>query len=143
MVFANGGGNVTNISDEQNLTQKCNTKRTQCSGTDKALKNQRATTDVRKRDIILPCCELWRWKQQGLGRTTKFRSPSKISGEVLYSKLSLTSTGRIPGFKGGTAFVFRKGIPHRHEDVPPLVLVEDTWVCIPIGNSNILLAALY
>jgi hypothetical protein len=22
-------------------------------------------------------------------------------------------------------------------------LVEDTWVCIPIGNSNILLAALY
>jgi hypothetical protein len=32
----------------------------------------------------------------------------------------------------------RKGIPHNHVDLPPLVSVEATGVCIPIGNSDCL-----
>jgi hypothetical protein len=45
--------------------------------------------------------------------------------------------------KGGTAVVVRKGIPHNHVDLPPLVSVEATGVCIPRGNSEVLLAAVY
>jgi hypothetical protein len=33
-------------------------------------------------------------------------------------------TNRIPGRKGGTAVAVRKGIPHNHVDLPPLVSVE-------------------
>jgi exonuclease III len=33
---------------------------------------------------------------------------------------------RHPGRKGGTAFAVRKGIPHNHVDLPPLVSVEAT-----------------
>jgi hypothetical protein len=52
-------------------------------------------------------------------------------------------TDRYPGRKGGTAAALRKGIPHNHIDLPPLVSVEATGVCIPIGNIEILLAAVY
>jgi hypothetical protein len=52
-------------------------------------------------------------------------------------------TDRFPGRKGGTAFAVRKGIPHSHVDLPPLVSVEATGVCIPVLNSEILLAAVY
>jgi hypothetical protein len=52
---------------------------------------------------------------------------------------SLSQTGR----KGGTAVAVRKGIPHNHVDLPPLVSVEATGVCIPVGNSEVLLAAAY
>jgi hypothetical protein len=45
--------------------------------------------------------------------------------------------------KGGTDIAVRKGIPHKHVDLPPLVSVEATGVCIPIGNTEILLAAVY
>jgi hypothetical protein len=48
-----------------------------------------------------------------------------------------------PGRKGGTAVAVRKGIPHHLVDLPPLVSVEATGICIPIGNSEILLAAVY
>jgi hypothetical protein len=37
----------------------------------------------------------------------------------------------------------RKGIPHVHVDLPPLVSVEATGVCIPTDNQEILLAAVY
>jgi hypothetical protein len=37
----------------------------------------------------------------------------------------------------------RKGIPHKHGDLPLLVSVEATAVCIPIDNREILLAAVY
>jgi exonuclease III len=37
----------------------------------------------------------------------------------------------------------RKGIPHNHVDLPPLVSVEVTGVCIPAGNREVLLAAVY
>jgi hypothetical protein len=36
---------------------------------------------------------------------------------------------------------YEKGIPHSHVDLPPLISVEATGVCIPIGNKEILLAA--
>jgi exonuclease III len=46
-----------------------------------------------------------------------------------------------PGRKGGTAVADRKGIPHNHVDLPPLITLEATGVCIPIGNRKLLLAA--
>jgi hypothetical protein len=56
---------------------------------------------------------------------------------------SFYRTDRHPGRKGGTAFAVRKGILQYHIDLPPLIPVEATGVCIPIGNSEILLAAVY
>jgi exonuclease III len=50
---------------------------------------------------------------------------------------------RHPERKGGTAVAVRKGISHKHVDLPPLISVETTGVCIPIGNRKILLAAIY
>jgi hypothetical protein len=50
-------------------------------------------------------------------------------------------TDPCPGRKGGTAVPVKKGIPHNHVDLPPLVSIEATWVCIPIGISELLLAA--
>jgi hypothetical protein len=52
-------------------------------------------------------------------------------------------TDRHPGRKGGTATAVRKGITHNHVDLPPLISVEVTGVCIPIGNSEVMLAAVY
>jgi hypothetical protein len=50
---------------------------------------------------------------------------------------------RHPGRKDGTAVAVRKGIPHSHVDLPPLVSVEGTGVFIPIGNKEILLSTVY
>jgi hypothetical protein len=50
---------------------------------------------------------------------------------------------RVPGRKGGTAVADRKGIPHNHVDLPPLVSIKASGVCIPIGNSELLLTAVY
>jgi exonuclease III len=50
---------------------------------------------------------------------------------------------RDPERKGGTAVAVRKGIPHMSVDLPPLVSVEATGVCIPIGNQDVLIAAVY
>jgi hypothetical protein len=55
----------------------------------------------------------------------------------------LYRTDRHPGRKGGTAVAVRKGIPHNHVDLPPLISVEETGVCIPIGYSQVLPAAVY
>jgi hypothetical protein len=46
---------------------------------------------------------------------------------------------RFPGRKGGTAVAVRKGIPHTHVGLPPINSIETTGVCIPIGNSEVLL----
>jgi hypothetical protein len=35
-------------------------------------------------------------------------------------------TNSFPGRKGGTVIAVRKGIPHNHVDLPPLVSVEAT-----------------
>jgi hypothetical protein len=50
---------------------------------------------------------------------------------------------RHSGRKGGTAVAVRRGVPRSYVDLPPLVSVEATGVCIPIGNSEILLASVY
>jgi hypothetical protein len=50
---------------------------------------------------------------------------------------------RQPGRKGGTAVAVKKGIPHSHVDLPPLISVEATGVYTPIGKREILLAAVY
>jgi hypothetical protein len=60
-----------------------------------------------------------------------------------YSKLPLLSYRAPPGRKGGTAVAVRRGVPHNYVDLPPLVSVEATGVCIPIGNSEVLLASVY
>jgi hypothetical protein len=52
-------------------------------------------------------------------------------------------TNRCPGRKGGTVIAVRKGFPHKHTDLPPLVSTEATGVCISIGRSEVLLAAVY
>jgi hypothetical protein len=50
---------------------------------------------------------------------------------------------REPERKSGTAVAVRKGIPNMHVDLPPLVSIEATAICIPTGNQEILLAAVY
>jgi hypothetical protein len=52
-------------------------------------------------------------------------------------------TDREDGHKGGTAVAVEKGIPHRCADLPPLLSIEATGVGIPIGNTEMLLAAVY
>jgi hypothetical protein len=52
-------------------------------------------------------------------------------------------TDRHPGIKGGRAVAVRKGIPHSHVDLPSLFSIEATGICIPINNSEMLLAAIY
>jgi hypothetical protein len=52
-------------------------------------------------------------------------------------------TDRFPRRKGETTVTVRKGIPHKHVDLPPLVSIEATGVCIPIDSSEVLLAAVY
>jgi hypothetical protein len=51
-------------------------------------------------------------------------------------------TDRHPGRKSGTAVAVKKGIPDNLVDLPPLVSVEATGVCIPLGNIEVLLKLL-
>jgi hypothetical protein len=44
-------------------------------------------------------------------------------------------TDCFPGRKGGSAVAVRKGIPHNRIDLPSLVSIEATGVCIPTGNA--------
>jgi hypothetical protein len=50
---------------------------------------------------------------------------------------------RYGGHKGATAVAVKKGIPHTYVDLLPLLSVEKTAVCIPIGNTEMLLASVY
>jgi hypothetical protein len=52
-------------------------------------------------------------------------------------------TDRFPERKGQTTVAVRKGIPHNHVDLPPLVSIQATGVCILISNNEVLLAAVY
>jgi hypothetical protein len=45
--------------------------------------------------------------------------------------------------KGGAAATVRKGISYNNVDLPPLITLEATRVCVPIGSSEILLEALH
>jgi hypothetical protein len=67
----------------------------------------------------------------------------KPHGRFFIPNYHFYRTDRFPGIIGGSAIVVRKGIPHNHVDLPPLVSIEATGVCIPIGNSEVLPAALY
>jgi exonuclease III len=75
---------------------------------------------------------------------------------ALFSETQLKSHERffIPNFqiyrinhyqgrKGGTAVAVRKAIHHNHVDLPPLVSIEATGVGTLVGNSEVLLAAVY
>jgi exonuclease III len=42
------------------------------------------------------------------------------------------------GRKGGTAVAVRKGIPNKHVDLPLLVSIEVTGICIPMGKREVL-----
>jgi hypothetical protein len=48
-----------------------------------------------------------------------------------------------PGRAGRTAVAVRKCVHHNYVDLPQLVSVEATGVCIPIGNNEVLLASVY
>jgi hypothetical protein len=52
-------------------------------------------------------------------------------------------TDRDPGRKGGTAVAVRRGVPHSYVDLPNIVSVEATRLCIPVGNNEVLLTAVY
>jgi hypothetical protein len=47
------------------------------------------------------------------------------------------------GHIGGTAIAVKKDIPHTCDDLPPVLSVEATWVCISTEITEMLLAAVY
>jgi hypothetical protein len=67
----------------------------------------------------------------------------KPQERIFISNFHFYGTDHYPGRKGGTAVTVRKNISHNHVDLPPLVSVEATRVFIPIGNSEVMLAAAY
>jgi hypothetical protein len=52
-------------------------------------------------------------------------------------------TDHEDGHKGETAVAVKKGIPHTCADLPPLLSVEATGVCILIGKTEMFFAAVY
>jgi hypothetical protein len=52
-------------------------------------------------------------------------------------------TDRQDWQEGGTAIAIKKRIPCTCADIPNLLSVEVTGICIPIENTEILLAAVY
>jgi len=52
-------------------------------------------------------------------------------------------TDRFQCWSGGTAVAVRKGISHHHSDLPPIVLIGATRICVPVGNSEVLIAAVH
>jgi hypothetical protein len=51
-------------------------------------------------------------------------------------------TDHFPGRKGGTVAI-RKGISYNHVDLPPLISIKATGVCILTSKSEVLLSAVY
>jgi hypothetical protein len=49
-------------------------------------------------------------------------------------------TDHFPGRKGRTVVAVRISIPHNHVNLHPLDSIVPTGACIPIGNSEVLLA---
>jgi hypothetical protein len=45
--------------------------------------------------------------------------------------------------KDGTTVTVKKGVSHTCPDLPPLLSVEATGVCMTIGNTQMFLAAVY
>jgi hypothetical protein len=46
-------------------------------------------------------------------------------------------TDREDGHKGRTAVAVKKGIPHTYVNLPLILSVQATGVCIPVGNTEI------
>jgi exonuclease III len=67
----------------------------------------------------------------------------KPLGRLFIPNYYFYRTDRHPGRKGGTAVAVRKGIPRNYVELPPLVSVEATGVCIPTGNNEVLFASVY
>jgi hypothetical protein len=45
--------------------------------------------------------------------------------------------------KAQLPLLLEKAFPRNHVDLPPLILLEATGVCVPSGHSEVLLAAVY
>jgi exonuclease III len=67
----------------------------------------------------------------------------KPNERIFIQNLNFYGTIRIPGRKGGTAAAVTEGIPQNHVGLPALLSVETTLVCISIGNTEVMLAAVY
>jgi hypothetical protein len=99
-----------------------------------------------------------RWRH--INRRTPSRSATTVSSSatsgqtanslsVVYGAWATTCTKSAPKKENAASTPaccncqLRKGIAHNHVDLPPLVSVEATGICIPIGKYEILLAAIY
>jgi hypothetical protein len=70
-------------------------------------------------------------------------TPLKPHEKFYIPKYHFYHTEHFPGSKGGTAVAIREDIPHNHVDLQRTVSAEAKGLCIPIGNSKVLLAAVY
>jgi hypothetical protein len=52
-------------------------------------------------------------------------------------------TGHEDRHKGPTDVAVKKGMPDTCVELPPVLTVEGTVICIPIGNAEMFLAAVY
>jgi hypothetical protein len=82
---------------------------------------------------------------QGLNREKILFSETHLKHHMTFyiPNYDFYQTDRADGHKGGTAFAVKKGIPHTCVVLPPLLSVEATGVCIPIGNNEMFLVAVY
>jgi hypothetical protein len=60
------------------------------------------------------------------------RHTSETSYEALHPKTDIYQTDCQDRHKDGTAVAVKKGIPHKCTELPPLLSIEATGVCIPI-----------
>jgi exonuclease III len=97
--------------------------------------------EVNANDIVRQCYELSK-QLQDLHVDVALLSETHLKPHEKFfiSNYHFYRTDRHPGRKGGTAVVVRRGVPHNHVD---LVSIQATGVCIPVGNSEVLLASVY
>jgi len=84
----------------------------------------------------------WQLQEQYIDMAL-FSETFQTAQNILYSKLHVYWTDHFLGVKDKTTAAVWKGIPHAHVDILSLVSEEATGVCIPNGNSEVLLAAVY
>jgi hypothetical protein len=71
------------------------------------------------------------------------RDTLKTHERFFISNYQFYRTDRHPCRKGGTAVAVKRGVSYYCVVLPPLVSVEATGVCIPTGNSEVVLASVY
>jgi hypothetical protein len=74
---------------------------------------------------------MWRFSQRHLKSQERFFIPNN----------HFYRTDRFPERKGRTAVAVRKGTPHNHLQLPPIVSTETSRIFIPFRNIEVLLAA--